>query len=163
LKLRNAFYDPFPWKDIKEAWKVDIVVSAKEISVVHSSKACAHNPNPEQYFEFDWQLSLLFNRYMTKMDAKTEITDWRWNEKTAKDLKRVIEKAFSPFAPTHVPFTRHWKRSLVKSGVHVYLPRLALSTEIVYKKKTVRTKVHQQRLLLTFFFSCIKEILMKKH
>jgi len=89
LKLRNAFYEKYPFRDVKNTWHVQVKIhqSLKTASVALSKRERTHSEVPSDYFEFCWVLMLSFNPELSSFTSDLRIIDYAWHEQTRDEIK----------------------------------------------------------------------------
>lgn len=106
LRLRNAFFSVFPFKDVKGSGRLTITFSTPEevakggpiVEVVHRKKEQTTSEVPGQYFEFDWELRLkVMDLEQKTLETSVTIMDYSFGDATTEDLKIDSVAAWSPF------------------------------------------------------------------
>jgi len=116
LKLRNSFFSVFPFKDMKGTGRLEItfhllsasssqyhLMSDPLATISHKKREQNANSQPGDYFEFEWDLTLMLTSYEKKtLDTSVKIVDYKFNEQSSPDLKIDTVAAWSPFLADHL-------------------------------------------------------------
>jgi hypothetical protein len=70
LKMRSELHESLPYKDVKGTWSVHISLLPAGVLVVHRKKEGSASAAPEDFFEFEWRLSLSYDPTITELKAR---------------------------------------------------------------------------------------------
>jgi len=106
LRLRNAFFSVFPFKDVKGSGRLAIIFSepadvskgAPVVEIIHTKKEQTTSEGASQYFEFDWELRLkVMDLEQKTLETSVQIVDYAFGDFTTDDIKIDATAAWSPF------------------------------------------------------------------
>lgn len=87
-----------PFKDFRNSWRIEVIVSLDTVTVVHIRREQSFNTPPEMTFEFVWECRIVFNKEVTRMDeVKVRIIELAFGEKVSPDNNNKIRNEMKRF------------------------------------------------------------------
>lgn len=97
LALRHAFYEEYPFRDLKSSWHVRIQITPTSVIISHIKRERSHEEPGGDYFEFTWLLSLIFDTKVETFRAEVKIIDYYWSDTIKEETKAGLKEAWIPF------------------------------------------------------------------
>lgn len=95
-----------PFKDFRNSWRIEVIVSMDTVTVVHIRREQSFNTPPEKTFEFVWECRITFNKDVTCIDeVKIRIIELAFNEKVPPDTNLYIRNEMKRFIGDDCVFT----------------------------------------------------------
>ncbi|KAH3757130.1 hypothetical protein Pelo_11044 [Pelomyxa schiedti] len=100
IELRLNMCVALPFKDSQtNVWEIDVNRFDDNIEVVHRRRQVNVDARKEEdYFEFTWELILLFdNKASALKDSSINIIEFKFGPKTSEERRRLVSGLFTPF------------------------------------------------------------------
>eukprot|EP01124_Arcella_intermedia_P025254 TRINITY_DN4482_c0_g1_i1.p1 TRINITY_DN4482_c0_g1~~TRINITY_DN4482_c0_g1_i1.p1 ORF type:complete len:351 (+),score=70.40 TRINITY_DN4482_c0_g1_i1:365-1417(+) len=138
VHLRLSLLKDYPFKDVKQGWKVFIEFKHNSVSVVHRKKQASQNNE----FDFCWELRMLFDKNVNYISSSCCITNFNIDDTLEKSRRDKLEQIFNSwFEPTTLPdYLINKEREKIQKTKDSQLDMLNLKREIAtLKQKLVQT------------------------
>jgi len=98
LKLKFTVGNQFPFKDMRGSWRIDIIVDADKVTVIHSKRERSFEDSPSEYFEFGWSLAMIFDKDVSDLqETNLFIEDITYGSDVHNDKKMQIRESMKNF------------------------------------------------------------------
>mmetsp|Transcript_13891 Transcript_13891/g.19157 ORF Transcript_13891/g.19157 Transcript_13891/m.19157 type:complete len:561 (-) Transcript_13891:126-1808(-) len=129
--LRDSIHGQLPFKDKRGSWYIRVLVFPHEIVVKHIKTNMAYTSEPNQQFEFTWELVLtICENHTVRYDF--QIFDVSIGKQVPEKTRNMIEEVFKPHLPKGHEARSVWRRGLedgdpVCSGICTFCTNFKMS------------------------------------
>jgi len=101
--IRSQLYTELPYKDLPNSWTTYLMFAnqtkksdCNTIVITHRKKERAHDPLPQNYFQFEWVVIFTFNRNMSNFkQVDVRIVDYTFHEQTSPATRQLVQRALT--------------------------------------------------------------------
>jgi len=94
IMLKSRLGGQLRYKDLRDGWFISIQVCDTEIILKHRKTEQSFETNPDSHFQFDWELTLTFNRAVTELRAvNLHVVDIRYGPEILEEKKIKTTKS----------------------------------------------------------------------
>jgi len=101
IMLKSRLGGQLRYKDLRDGWYINIQITDTEIILKHRKTEQSFEANPESHFQFDWELTLTFNRLVTELrTVNLHVVDIRYSASILDAKKQKLETLLAQFYKT---------------------------------------------------------------
>jgi len=98
IMLKSRLGGQLRYKDLRDGWYINIQITDSEIILKHRKTEQSFESNPDSQFQFDWELTLTFNRAVTELKTvNLHVVDIRYSSEILEVKKVKLQNLLAQF------------------------------------------------------------------